>query len=83
MFMATDVDEYFDPELGFVRTMDGEEWFAVPLKVFKVKRLEETFDSREAAGAALFKFVRSQARPIKKRDEAWPGVKNCFREHET
>jgi hypothetical protein len=77
MFMATDVDEYFDPELGFVRSFDGEKWFAVPLKVFNVKRLKEDFDTREEAGAALFNFVRSQPRPRKKKDEVWPGVKSA------
>lgn len=76
MFNATDVDEYFDPEFGFIRSMDGEEWFAFPLRVFKINRLKETFNSREAAAVALIKFVRSQPRPVKKKDEIWPGVKS-------
>ena len=68
MFMATDVGEYFDPDLGFVRSEDDEKWIAVPLKAYNVKRLKETFDSREAAGDALFAFVRSQPRPKLKKN---------------
>lgn len=76
MFMETDTYEYFDPELGFLRSIDGDEWFVVPLRVFTAgKRLKEVFDSRESAASALIQFVKSQPRPKRKKGEAWPGVK--------
>lgn len=75
MFNATDTYEYFDPELGFLRSIDGDEWFVVPLRVFtNGKRLREVFETKEAAALALVKYIKSQPRPKKKKFEFRPGT---------
>lgn len=63
MWMATDVGEYFNPEFGFIRSEDDENWCAFPLKSYKVKKLKDTFPSRRSAADALVAFVQSQPRP--------------------
>lgn len=72
MFTETDTYEYFDPNLGFLRSIDGDEWFVVPLRVFtNGKRLKEVFDTKESAAARLVEYVKSQPRPKKKKHEVW------------
>jgi len=80
MFELTETFEYFDPELGFLRSIDGDEWFVIPLRVFTGgKRLKEVFKTKEAAAAALVKYVKSQPRPKRTKEQSWLGVyKNAY-----